>query len=83
MKQFFALVLIVLACTVPLAVQADCGGDCVAKCAHLGSGPDYAACMNPCMDDCLANDPPAVPPVPAPTPVEPPTPSTGTTPSNP
>lgn len=49
---------------------ADCGSNCSAQCDYLGSGPDWAQCMNACLDECLANDPPAVPDVPPPAPVE-------------
>jgi heat shock protein HslJ len=49
---------------------ADCGSACSASCDALGSGPEWAGCMEDCLDQCLANDPPEVPDVPPPTPVE-------------
>lgn len=53
-----------------LPAAADCGGACSASCDPLGSGPDWAACMNDCLDQCLANDPPEVPDVPPPSPAD-------------
>ncbi|MFH1532287.1 MAG: hypothetical protein ABIK09_16295 [Pseudomonadota bacterium] len=65
MKRIFALVLIVLACSVPLAAQADCPGDCVETCS-AGPSEDYATCLDSCLAGCT---PDPVPPVPEPTPV--------------
>jgi hypothetical protein len=51
--------------------EGDCGSNCSSQCDHLGSGPEWAKCMENCLRGCLNNNPPNVPPVPSPTPVKP------------
>jgi hypothetical protein len=71
MERLVVLFSLVLVCTVPQAARADCGSDCVSRCADVGSGTEeYDACMQPCLDACLADDPPPVPEPSPPAPVE-------------
>ena len=51
--------------------EEGCGSNCSKRCEHLGSGPEWARCVENCLKECLKNDPPNVPPVPPPTPVKP------------
>ncbi|MDP2908379.1 MAG: hypothetical protein Q8N77_01085 [Nanoarchaeota archaeon] len=51
---------------VPMVSYADCASDCVNKCAPLGSGKEYATCLQNCLKGCYDTTP--VPPVPSPTP---------------
>lgn len=47
---------------------AGCEEACSGQCEYLGSGPEWAACMESCVRDCLRYDPPEVPTVPEPVP---------------
>ncbi len=51
----------------PGVVRADCGSDCSEGCAGVPA-EDWAKCIDPCVRQCLKNDPP---PVPEPSPPKP------------
>jgi hypothetical protein len=65
------LLLVVALVAAPWPALADCAADCVKTCEGK-TGKDYEDCMVPCLQDCVKNDPPPVPPVSPPKPVEPP-----------
>lgn len=66
MKKIMFLMVFVSLLAVPIVSYADCASDCVNKCAPLGSGKEYATCLENCLKGCY--DTPPVPDVPLPTP---------------
>ena len=70
---FMIIIIFMFATTLISYTEAggNCGSNCSNQCEHLGSGPQWARCVENCLKECLKNDPPPVPPVPPPTPVDP------------
>jgi hypothetical protein len=70
---FMIIIIFMFATTLISYTEAggNCGSNCSKQCEHLGSGPEWARCVENCVKECLKNDPPPVPPVPPPTPVKP------------
>ena len=70
---FMIMIIFMFATTLVSYTEAggNCGSNCSKQCEHLGSGPEWARCVENCLKECLKNDPPPVPPVPPPTPVDP------------
>lgn len=53
MKKLILLIsVLVVVFMVPICSYADCGQDCSRKCDPLGSGREWAACMEKCMKGC-------------------------------
>lgn len=63
MAVFFVFVTVMVFYTGAMA--EDCGAKCNRQCDGLGSGPEWAKCMEKCMKKCLDTDPINIPqPVP-------------------
>lgn len=75
MKKFamFSAVAIIFLLAVPMMSYAEtgekCAADCVDKCSSLGSGKEYATCLENCLNGCY-DKPTGIPEVPPPTPVD-------------
>lgn len=66
MKKIMFLMVFVTLLVLPMVSYADCASDCVNKCSPLGSGKEYATCLENCLKGCY--DEPSVPDVPPPQP---------------
>jgi len=74
MKKIMFLTVLVVLLAVPMASYAEtaqeCASDCVNQCQSLGSGKEYAACMENCLKGCY-DKPAGIPDVPPPQPANP------------
>lgn len=70
----FSVVAVIFLFTIPMVSYAEtgekCAADCVDKCSPLGSGKEYATCLENCLKGCY-DKPTGIPEVPPPTPANP------------
>jgi hypothetical protein len=73
--KMFSVVAVIFLLAIPVVSYAEtgqeCASDCVNKCAPLGSGKEYATCLENCLKGCY-DKPTGIPEVPPPTPANPP-----------
>lgn len=74
MKKIMFLMMFVVLLAVPMTSYAEsaqeCASNCVNKCESLGSGKEYATCLENCLKGCYGK-PDGVPDVPPPKPANP------------
>jgi hypothetical protein len=72
--KMFSVVAVIFLLTIPMVSYAEtgqkCALDCVNKCSPLGSGKEYATCLENCLKGCY-DKPTGIPEVPPPTPANP------------